>query len=193
MPRRIWRHLCVDMQRMFNEQTPWHVEWMGKVLPAMEEVVGRYVDETIFTRFLPPIDASAAVGGWQSYYKRWESMTLQALPREMVDVIPPLQRFIPPARVFDKMTYSPWTGGNLHSVLSQKQVSSVVVSGGETDVCVLATVLGAIDLGYHVTVLSDAVCGGADATHDAALTLLRDRFAIQLDVMTTERFLSIAR
>lgn len=166
---------------------------MGKVLPAMEEVVGRYVDETIFTRFLPPIDASAAVGGWQSYYKRWESMTLQALPREMVDVIPPLQRFIPPARVFDKMTYSPWTGGNLHSVLSQKQVSSVVVSGGETDVCVLATVLGAIDLGYHVTVLSDAVCGGADATHDAALTLLRDRFAIQLDVMTTERFLSIAR
>jgi nicotinamidase-related amidase len=90
-------------------------------------------------------------------------------------------------------TYSPWTSGQLHTVLLQEQVSSIVVSSGETDVCVLATAVGAIDLGYHVTVLSDAVCSGADATHDAALTLLRDRFAIQLEVMTTERFLSIAR
>jgi len=178
---------------MFYEQTPWHVEWMGGILPAIEEVVGRYAEETIFTRFMPPIDASSAMGAWQSYYKRWESMTLQALPKEMVEVIPSLRKLIPPARLFDKTTYSPWTSGQLHRVLSQEQVSSVVVSGGETDVCVLATVLGAIDLGYHVTVLSDAVCGGADATHDAALTLLRDRFAIQLNVMTTETFLSIAR
>lgn len=193
MPRPIWRHLCVDMQRMFYEQTPWHVEWMGGVLPAVEEVVGRYARETIVTRFMPPIDASSAPGAWQSYYKRWESMTLHALPKEMVEVIPSLRKFIPPARIFDKTTYSPWTSGQLHRILSQEHVSSVVVSGGETDVCVLGTVLGAIDLGYHVVVLSDAVCSGADATHDAALKLLRDRFAIQLEMMTTESFLSIAR
>ena len=50
----------------------------------------------------------------------------------------------------------------------------------------LATVLGAIDLGFHVIVLS-----GADEIHDAAVDLLGDRFSIQLDLMKTEEFLSI--
>jgi nicotinamidase-related amidase len=67
-----------------------------------------------------------------------------------------------------------------------------VVSGGETDVCVLATTLGAIDLGYRVVLLRDAVCSGADDTHDASLVLLNDRFSVQLDLSTTEEFLSFA-
>jgi hypothetical protein len=28
-----WRHICVDMQRMFAEDTPWHVPWMKEVSP----------------------------------------------------------------------------------------------------------------------------------------------------------------
>lgn len=61
--------------------------------------------------------------------------------------------------------------------------------GGETDVCVLATVLGAIDLGYATTVLRDAVCSGVDETHDACLKLLGDRFSVQLKIQYTEEFL----
>ncbi|MNW01873.1 nicotinamidase/pyrazinamidase [compost metagenome] len=87
------------------------------------------------------------------------------------------------------MTYSPWVDGRLFTHLRQEGVEAVVVTGGETDVCVLATVLGAIDLGFHVIVLSDAVCSGADETHDAAFELLGDRFSVQLDLMTTEEFL----
>lgn len=65
----------------------------------------------------------------------------------------------------------------------------MVVSGGETDVCVLSTVLGAIDLGFHVIVLKDAVCSGADETHNAAIDLLADRFSVQLNLVSTEDFL----
>lgn len=57
--------------------------------------------------------------------------------------------------------------------------------------CVLATVLGAIDLGLHVILLSDAVCSGADETHDAAVGLLENRFSVQLELRTTEQFLSL--
>jgi nicotinamidase-related amidase len=53
---------------------------------------------------------------------------------------------------------------------------------------VLATTLGAIDLGYRVIVLNDAVCSGADDTHDASLELLHDRFSVQLELMDTEEF-----
>jgi nicotinamidase-related amidase len=68
-------------------------------------------------------------------------------------------------------------------------VRSVVITGGETDVCVLAAVLGAIDLGYAVKLLRDAVCSGTDETHEATLQLLADRFSVQVEVLTTETFL----
>ena len=68
-------------------------------------------------------------------------------------------------------------------------MTTLVVSGGETDVCVMATVLGAIDLGYRVLMLEDAVCSGADETHDASLELLRHRFSVQLEVLSTDALL----
>jgi nicotinamidase-related amidase len=55
---------------------------------------------------------------------------------------------------------------------------------------VLATVLGAIDLGFQVIVLTDAVCSGADETHDAAVDLFGDRFSVQFELLEMEEFLS---
>jgi nicotinamidase-related amidase len=66
------------------------------------------------------------------------------------------------------------------------------MSGGETDVCVLAAALGAIDLGYRVVLLKDAVCSGTDVTHDASLEVLGDRFSVQVEFLQTEQFLSRA-
>jgi hypothetical protein len=51
------------------------------------------------------------------------------------------------------------------------------VTGGETDVCVLATVLGAVDYGYRSIVLGDALCSASDADHDAMLELYADATA----------------
>jgi nicotinamidase-related amidase len=118
-------------------------------------------------------------------------MTGEHLPQELLQLTPSLQSLVPPARVFDKITYSPWVDGRLATLLRDEGVETLVVTGGETDVCVLATVLGAIDLGFHVVVLSDAVCSGADETHDAAVDLLGDRFSVQLELTKTEEFLSV--
>lgn len=126
---------------------------------------------------------------WRDYYRKWESMTLGQMDRRLVNVVPELARFVPPARTFDKMTYSPWTDGQLHRLLQSEAVGTLAITGGETDVCVLAAVLGAIDLGYEVKLLNDAVCSGADETHDATLRLLGDRFSVQVEVLTTEEFL----
>jgi hypothetical protein len=53
----------------------------------------------------------------------------------------------------------------------------------------MATVLGAIDLGYRVILIEDAVCSGDDQTHEASLELLRNRFSVQLELMTADNFL----
>ena len=187
-----WRHICVDMQRMFAEDTPWHVAWMERVSPQIVEIAGRQPDRTMFTRFVPPQSADEMPGTWRNYYRKWSMMTRDRLSPDLIELIPPLVRFVPPAMVFDKRTYSPWIDGRLHATFSRDRVTTLVVSGGETDVCVLATTLGGIDLGYNVILLEDAVCSGADKTHDASLKLLGDRFSVQLELMSTEAFLAQA-
>jgi len=66
----------------------------------------------------------------------------------------------------------------------------LVITGAETDVCVLAAVLGAIDLGYRVIIARDAICSSADATHDAILTLYHQRFAEQIEIADTATILA---
>ena len=185
-----WRHLCVDMQRMFAEDTPWHVPWMSAISPQVVEVAGSHPELTIFTRFITPANPLEAPGMWRPYYEKWRVMTRESLATALLDVVPELARFAPPAIVFDKATYSPWVSGRLHAHLNKAHVDTVVITGGETDVCVLATALGGIDLGYRVIVLRDAVCSGADETYEASLKVLGDRFSVQLELMATEQFLS---
>ena len=183
-------HLCIDMQRMFNEETAWNVPWMASVSDQVEELAERFTAETVFTRFVPPRNASQMPGAWKTYYEKWEQMTLDHMPDELVDLVPRLRRFVPPARVFDKRTYSPWIDGRLHQALSRDGVDTLIITGGETDVCVLATVVGAIDLGYRIIIPRDAVCSGADTTHDSTLELLEKRFSMQVEVASTEELLS---
>ncbi len=183
-------HLCIDMQEMFRQPTPWHVPWMARVADTVVEVAERFGQRTIFTRFVPARQPDDMWGMWRRYYQKWPMMTREQLDPELLDLVPELRRLVPPARVFDKATYSPWFDGSLDWMLKGERVTSVVISGGETDVCVLAAVLGAVDLGYRVVVLSDAVCSGADGTHDASLEVLGERFSVQVEICRTEAFLS---
>ncbi len=184
-----WRHICVDMQRLFAEDTPWHVVWMDRVLPQVLEIASAYPERTIFTRFLTPETKDAAKGSWQNYYEKWWMMTGEHLPAEMLELVPALQRLVPPASLFDKKIYSPWLDGRLDPALQSQAVETLVITGGETDVCVMATVLGAIDLGYRVILIEDALCSGADQTHEASLELVRNRFSVQLKLMAADDFL----
>lgn len=188
-----WVHLCIDMQRMFAEDTPWHVPWMANVSNEILELVERFPERTIFTRFIPPERATDMPGMWRPYYEKWHEMTRAVLAPELLNIVPSLARLAPPARIFDKMTYSPWTSGRLHQALMEDKVHTLAITGGETDVCVLAAAIGGVDLGYKVIILKDAVCSGADETHDATLELLGGRFSAQVEILTTADFIALAK
>jgi nicotinamidase-related amidase len=104
--------------------------------------------------------------------------------------VPELARFVPPARVLDKAVYSPWTEGRLDALVEAAGIRTVVVSGGETDICVLAAMLGAIDRGLRVVLVEDAVCSSTDDTHDALMRLYRTRFSQQVEIAGTAEVLS---
>ncbi|MCV3241773.1 cysteine hydrolase family protein [Mesorhizobium sp. ZC-5] len=182
-------HLCVDMQRLFAPGGPWAVPWAQKVLPAIEELVALHPQRTLFTRFLPAAGPGDGPGMWAHYYRRWAEVTLAKMDIGLVELMPCLARFVPPAKVLDKHVYSPWMEGRLDAMLTGSGIDSLVVTGAETDVCVLATVLGAIDRGFRVVLVTDAICSSADQTHDALMELYRSRFSEQVEAVSTEEVL----
>lgn len=185
-----WMHLCVDMQRMFGEPSPWQTPWLPRVLPNVVQLVEAAPARTIFTRFVPPLDAHEMPGTWQRYYRRWPEMTRDRLDAEMIDLVPELARHAPPAEIVDKAVYSPWTQQSLDTLLRRrKNVDTLVVSGAETEVCVLATILGAIDRGYRVIIATDAICSSADPTHDAMLEIYHSRFGMQVETASVAEIL----
>jgi nicotinamidase-related amidase len=78
--------------------------------------------------------------------------------------------------------------------LRRKGICTLIVTGGETDVCVLSTVMAAVDLdsngcgrsGFSGRVPVDALCSARDKTHDALMALYSERFINQVQTTSTE-------
>jgi nicotinamidase-related amidase len=186
-------HLCVDMQRLFIDDTPWHTPWAARVLPVVERLAARYAEHTIFTRFIPPERPEDMPGAWVRYYERWRDLTRERIDPHLLELAPELARLAPPATVVDKRFYSPFAEPHLLRVLRERRTEALVVSGAETDVCVLAAVLGAVDHGFRVVLVADAVCSSSDRTHDALMTLYRERFSLQIETADAETILACWR
>jgi nicotinamidase-related amidase len=183
-------HVCVDMQRLFAEETEWHTPWMGRVLPVVRRIAEAHAARTIFTRFIPADRPGEGTGTWKRYYERWASMTVAALGRERVALLPALAALVPPAEVVDKRVYSPWVDSALEERVRARGADTLVVTGGETDVCVLATVLGAVDRGHRVVVVTDALCSSSDESHDALMQLYHNRYGQQVETVTADTLLA---
>jgi nicotinamidase-related amidase len=177
------------MQRMFSEQTDWYTPWMGRVLPNVVSIVEIDPARTVFTRFIPVESSEEAMGSWRRYYERWPTMTLEQLDPELIDLVPGLARFVPPAQLLDKRVMSPWHS-DLHARLQSAATNTLIVTGSETEVCVLATVMGGIDLGYRIVLVTDAICSGADETHDAMKRIYQSRFGMQVETVTTAELMA---
>jgi nicotinamidase-related amidase len=157
---------------------------MERVLPVIVEIAERNPPRTVFSRFITPIKAEDRPGRWQRYFTKWECATRSCLSSSQLEIVSPLSRLIPPATVIDKLAYSAFAGSFLDAFLRERRVDTLIITGSETDVCVLATVLDAVDLGFRVVVVEDALCSSFDEGHDALMTLYRNRFSEQVELMT---------
>jgi nicotinamidase-related amidase len=182
-------HLCIDMQELFAQQTAWHVPWAQRTSPMVRRLVRHRPEHTIFTRFLPPRQPDELPGSWRRYYTRWAEMTRGMLDPRLLELVPMLAEFVPPALVFDKHGYSAFTAPGLGERLRAGAIDTLILSGGETDICVLATALGAVDRGYRLVLAEDAVCSTSDTTHDDLLRLFHERFSQQIEVAPVDLIL----
>jgi nicotinamidase-related amidase len=74
--------------------------------------------------------------------------------------------------------------------LQERDADGLIVSGAETDVCVLSTVLDAVDLGYRVIIVKDALCSSSDEGHDMLLRLYGTRYSEQIETGGAETILA---
>jgi nicotinamidase-related amidase len=182
-------HLCIDMQNIFASGGPWPTPWLPRVLPVVEEIASRFPDRTVFTRFITPERPEDMPGAWQRYYTKWREATRQCIDPELLELLPSLRRLAPPATLINKSRYSAFAEPALLRHLQARGADSLIVTGSETDVCVLATVMGAIDLGYPVVLVHDAVCSSSDAGHDSMLALYGGRYSEQIATASAEEVL----
>lgn len=181
------------MQRIFQEETPWQTPWMSRVLPRVKSVAEHRPERTVFTRFITAAHPEEGVGTWARYWTRWAALTRQRMDPGLLELIPELAALCPPARLVDKHCYSPWRTPELGALLTGYGCNTLIVTGGETDVCVLATVLGAVDRGHRVIVVMDALCSSSDQTHDAVMTIYGCRYTQQVELVATEELLEAWR
>ena len=144
--------------------------------------------EELYARYLG--DPASVDASWRRYFERWREMTLEQIEPRMLELVPSLAALVPPACVVDKPGYSPFHATGLGAMLRERRIEALVVSGAETDMCVLAAVLDTVDLGYRVVVVRDAICSSTDETHDGLLALYQRRFSEQIEVADTEAILA---
>ena len=176
-------HLCIDMQLMFALETKWASEAIWNALPAIMKICGQYAPSTAFSRFICPKDLSETSGQWTRFYADAEGMLCGNMDPSMMDLLPELKRFCPPARIVDRKVFSAVASLELRELLVEQSIDTLVISGFETDVCVLATVLSAIDMGFRVVLVRDALASSNAAGEKAALESVFSRFDQQIEVI----------
>ena len=182
-------HLSIDMQNAFAKGGIWEAPWMERVVPVVVALTERFAGHTVFTRFVTPSSPDEMPGAWKSYYSLRSEVLSGRLDPHMVELVPELARFVPPARVFDKTRYSAFAVAELHAHLRERGIETLIVTGSETDMCVLASVLGAVDIGYRVVLVKDGICSSSDAGHDAQLRTYGTRFRDQVEIAEADAVL----
>jgi nicotinamidase-related amidase len=183
--------VVVDMQRLFAEATDWNVPSFPDILPAVLALARAHPTQTVYTRFLTPSSANAAPGDWQNFYTRWPGMTRDRLQADLFDLVEPLAGMAWPEEMYDKTVYSAFSNAGFVASLSRRQATTLVLTGVETDVCVLATAFDAVDRGLHVVVVADAVTSWSPAGHRAALDAIYPRLDQQIEITTANDVLAL--
>ena len=165
---------------MVARDTPVAPAGVRDLLPTIVELADAFGDDVAYSRHVPPADGGH--GAWKRFYENWKE--LDEDPSNW-DLMPELAGR--PGIHAAKSTYSVFGAPELRAQLDRDEL---ILCGVETDCCVLATALEAIDHGVPVTVVEDAVASPSPAGHEGALALFRRLDDDQVKVTTAARLLA---
>ena len=176
-------HIVIDMQRLFVEHPDWAVKDISRIRKEVTWLAEHKPGRTFWTRFVPARNATSAQGAWRKYYERWPTATLDGGGADYVELLLEHRTLAGKAGIFDKSTFSAFGNEKFGAALQAAGIDTLILSGVETDVCVWATALDAVDLGYFVVLARDALTSGNPEGHRAILDVIAPHFAPQVSIM----------
>ena len=179
-------HVCIDMQRIFLEPGPWYGEACLNVIEPQIRLIGHAPDYSLFTRFITAKVADEATGSWQRYYRHWQVVTQVEAGPEVLDLHSDILALAHPENVYDKLTHDAFDSADFAARIHGEAPGALILSGVETDVCVLATAMSAVDLGYRTVIATDAVASSTPASHAATMEHIYPRFDQQIELASVE-------
>lgn len=177
--------LVVDMQRGFLDPgAAMEVPAARAIVPTVVRLVALFREQRLpvaFSQFVYSPAAPLLVGelhpehcpaarGAPTGFGRPSSSCLEGDPS--ADVVPELAPR-PGELAVRKHWYDAFAGTSLDGALRAQGVRSLVVTGTMTDICVLATVIGAFNREYRVTVVEDGVATLWPEIQRATLDIVR--------------------
>ncbi|MEW6634865.1 MAG: cysteine hydrolase, partial [Pseudomonadota bacterium] len=96
---------------------------------------------------------------------------MQKASSGIIELVPPLGLFVPPARTLDKSVYSPWFGGELAWTFVAAKIDTVVVSGERQTCAFSPRKCGRSTWASFVVLAKDAISSTSDVAYDKILRL----------------------
>jgi len=181
--------LVIDMQRGFVEPgQAMEVPPARDIVPRIQDLLTLFRGQglpVVFTEFVYSELAPLLVGAIHPEHRRAEAGAVTGHGRpsssclvgdESADTIADLKPR-PDELVVRKHSYDAFNGTVLDGALRALDVTSLVVAGTMTDICVLATVIGGFNREYRITVVEDAVATIWPETQRAVLDLIARAYA----------------
>ena len=177
--------LVVDMQRGFLDPgAAMEVPEARAIVPIVADLIARFRRQDLAVAFSQFVYSPAvpllvgdlhpehrpAVPGAPTGFGHPSSSCLAGDPS--VEVVPELAP-APGELAVQKHWYDAFAGTPLDGALRARGVRSLVVTGTMTDICVLATVVGAFNREYRVTVVEDGVATLWPDIQRATLDIIR--------------------
>ena len=183
-------HVVIDMQRLFVEHSDWSVPDLPKIVPPILKLIEAHPRQAVFTRFMTPRNPDEAHRQWRHYYRHWHKVTLAEMNPALLELVEPLVKHAQPDTILDKPSHGGFESPAFVEALAGRNASVLVLTGVETDVCVLAFAFAATDYGYRVIIVEDAVASSSPAGHRAALEAIYPRLDQQIQIATVDQVLT---
>lgn len=184
----------IDMQKFFinTPGSPWANEDALSIVPNIKRLIKTCQrGSTIFTLFKPPVDWQDEDGNWKNYYEHSVGVTGDHMNPQQYEVIDAFAKDVvsPLSTDISKETASAFSSQEFVDDLIWRGTTFLILSGIESDYCVLATALDGASRGYCVVVPIDA-CDSSQATGNVDACAIFKRFGGQIWVTDTETIIN---
>ncbi len=181
--------LVIDFQNIYMPGQEWACPFMPQAMENTCRIIDTgKVKEVLFTQFLA---AAQPVGTWKTYDEEYRHINTDPYLCDMADRIKPYLDKQGKASAYPLAVKSTYSSMKCEQVLKAAEGKDhILLSGVVAECCIVATMLDAMDLGFHVIYLTDCVAGQSKE-NEAAIRTLAESFApMHTLVMTADEYLA---